>query len=50
MAIGGASIFTIELLLRKYLITNEKPEHVVYGLYINEKEWPHKVRSMIVKK
>ena len=50
MAIGGASIFTMELLLRNYLITNEKPEYIVYGLYINEKEWPHKVRSMIVKK
>jgi len=49
MAIGGASIFTMELLLRNYLITNEKPEYIVYGLYINEKEWPDKVRPTIVK-
>lgn len=49
MAIGGASIFTMELLLRNYLLKNEKPQQVIYGLYVNEKEWPDKVRPTIVK-
>ena len=49
MAIGGASIFTMELLLRNYLLKNKKPENVIYGLYINEKEWLDKVRPTIVK-
>ena len=49
MAIGGASIFTMELLLRNYLLKNKKPQQIIYGLYINEKEWPDKVRPTIVK-
>lgn len=48
MAIGGASIFTMELLLRNYLLNNDKPEMIIYGLYVNEKKWPDKVRPTIV--
>ena len=49
MAIGGASIFTMELLLRNYLLNNDKPQQIIYGLYVNEKEWPDKVRPTILK-
>ena len=48
MAIGGASIFSMELVLRNYIAHNEKPKSIIYGLYVNEKEWPDKVRPTLL--
>jgi hypothetical protein len=48
MAIGGASIFSMELALRNYLVHNKKPKDIIYGLYVNEKAWPDKVRPTLL--
>jgi len=39
MAMGGGSILENELILRNYLISNEKPKLLVYGIFVNEVRW-----------
>lgn len=50
MAIGGSSIFEMELILRHYLRYNENPDRIIYGIYVNETEWPNRVRPSVLKK
>lgn len=44
LATGGGSIFENELILRNYLLHNEKPKLIVYGLYVNEVTWGGSLR------
>lgn len=44
MAVGGGSILENELMLRNYLISNEKPKLIVYGMFVNEVRWGKKLR------
>ena len=44
MATGGGSILESELMLRNYLISNEKPKLIVYGMFVNEVSWGGSLR------
>lgn len=44
MATGGGSILENELVLRNYLISNEKPKLIVYGIFVNEISWGGSLR------
>lgn len=44
MAIGGGSIYENELMLRNYLISNKKPDLIVYGMFVNEVRWGENLR------
>jgi len=44
MAMGGGSILENELMLRNYLIFNQKPKLIVYGMLVNEVSWGGSLR------
>ncbi|NQY68374.1 MAG: hypothetical protein HRT72_11725 [Flavobacteriales bacterium] len=49
MAIGGSTIFESELILRQYINNNNKPNKILLGIYLNEKEWPDRVRPSVME-
>ena len=49
LAIGGATITSMFVLLDDYLLKNYPPDFIVLGLYLNNKEWGDNIRPSIRK-
>ncbi|MCH8903118.1 MAG: hypothetical protein IIA45_04305 [Bacteroidetes bacterium] len=47
MAIGGASIPTMEMLLRNYLKNNSKPKLIIYNIFVNAKLQNDRIRPTV---